>query len=833
YDNGVNDEFTSVKSFVGSPDYYLVGNTNVTGNKNIVFTKMMGDVPEWTQIYGGATEDFANIVDYSTNMGGMFVIAGKTFNGTDFDALAFDVDMSGNIMGTSYTYDLSSGNEEFMDLISDGSSNFIGVGYAEDGILGKQCLAVYLGTGSAGVEEYNSFTFGGGGEDVLNCGLNLMGNYYVAGYTTTLSVGGKDVYIANIDPTNSMVFMDTTYGSFEDDAINDMVHNYYDNTMLAVGYTTNFGTGDKDIYVLKISSSLDTLWTKKIGGSGNEEAFSVLMDGDFSMGGGNYIISGYTTSYGTDTNIYQVKIDDLGNILWHGYVDQTGTQIAYDAALRPCDFALAGKTNLVSSQNDGYLVTTPRVNIVLEGTDVTCFGGNDGTASVEVTGGSYKLIFEWEDQLHNTIVYDQPTITALTAGTYYIAIDDMELYTCIFGDSIIIQEPEVISTTLTSTDVTCTGIANGTAEIIVSGGVNPYVINWSTGSTEASVSGLEESVMYGVTVTDFNGCVIDQEFSIYKQNLAAVYGTVLPYTGGDIPDGMATVELLKINGLGNVELVTSVELYSMGFDFSDMEPANYIIRVALDPSLAGEMMPTYYGDIHNWELATVLEAGCDSTFETVVIQMAECPVTFDGDGTFSGTILLVTNGAKDVGEPVPGAEIYLEQEPEGEPIAVTTSDENGDYDFDSLPVNVTYSLSVDIPGFPLIQTYQNITVTDVDTVFEDLNFYVDTTSGDQGVYTEDPFISVPSVLVGKAEISVFPNPSNDIFNINYSLNNEANVRINVLDGNGRIIGTLINQKQYSGEYKLEINNQIIKTKGMYFLQMQIDNKVYLKKLVLQ
>lgn len=833
YDNGPSDVFKASYNVLGTSDYYAVGTSHATGNKDIVLAFMTNAVPNWTQLYGGATDDYANTVAFTSNMGGMLIIGGKSYNGTDFDALAFDVDMAGAIMGASYTYNYDSGDEEFLDFIPDASVNIVGIGYATHALLGKQCLAVLMGTGSSGIEEFNTYVFGGAGEDVLTSGINNSSNYYVTGYTTSMGAGGKDAYFAQIDPISSYTIMDTTWGGANDDVINDLYFNNYSYNLLGVGYTESFGSGGKDIYVVKLSMSLDTMWTRTIGGLGDEEAFTIVPDGDFSMGSGFYVISGYTTSYGTlDTNMYQIKINDLGDLLWHGYVDETGTEIAYTSMIKECDIPTIGQSNS-SGTEDGLIFSTPRVNIEISGTDVTCNGMADGTGSVIVTGGSYKLMYVWLDEDSNPIIWDNPNITGLSGGTYYVSIDDMELFSCLFKDSIFVFEPEVLSGSVTSTDVTCMGTADGFAVYNVVGGVSPYSYLWSTGGTDPFADNLVEDILTSVTATDFNGCQINNEFMIIKQALASVFGTILPYTGGDITDEMATGELFKLNGIGDAELVTSIPVYSMGFDFTDMEPANYIIRIAMDPSLTNDLMHTYYGDVHSWEFATILEAGCDSIFESLVIQMAECEVEFSGQGVFSGSVRIVSSGAKDIGEPVPGAEIYLEQEPEGEPIAVTESDVNGDYDFNGLPTNVTYSLSVDIPGFPLIQTYSNIVVTDTDTVFEDLDFYVDTTNGDQGVYIEDPFISVPTVLIGSTEISVFPNPSTEKFNINYTLNEKADVRIMVLDGNGKILSSLLNQNQETGDYELEIGNNILTTKGLYFLQIQVNNKVYLKKLILQ
>jgi hypothetical protein len=65
-------------------------------------------------------------------------------------------------------------------------------------------------------------------------------------------------------------------------------------------------------------------------------------------------------------------------------------------------------------------------------------------------------------------------------------------------------------------------------------------------------------------------------------------------------------------------------------------------------------------------------------------------------------ILILNNisAQKSMGEPVPGAEIYIELEPDDEPIANTTTDENGEFYFMSeveLPKTGTFVLTLKFP----------------------------------------------------------------------------------------------------------------------------------------
>ncbi len=72
--------------------------------------------------------------------------------------------------------------------------------------------------------------------------------------------------------------------------------------------------------------------------------------------------------------------------------------------------------------------------------------------------------------------------------------------------------PTIISNLIT-TDVTCYGNSDGQASVLPTSGMDPYLINWSTGEIGTSISGLDAGT-YSVTIIDVNSCQITEEFVI-------------------------------------------------------------------------------------------------------------------------------------------------------------------------------------------------------------------------------------------------------------------------------------------------------------------------------
>lgn len=156
-------------------------------------------------------------------------------------------------------------------------------------------------------------------------------------------------------------------------------------------------------------------------------------------------------------------------------------------------------------------------------TNVSCYGGNDGSATVSVSGGTGALTYQWSPYGGNG-----PTATGLTAGVYIVTVTDANGCQSQAVTSPPITEPPQLALTINPTAVSCNGGANGGANAIVSGGTPGYSYVWSPGgSTGSTVSGLSAG-NYTVTVTDQNSCQISSGFVITQP--AALGASVISTT---------------------------------------------------------------------------------------------------------------------------------------------------------------------------------------------------------------------------------------------------------------------------------------------------------------
>ena len=150
------------------------------------------------------------------------------------------------------------------------------------------------------------------------------------------------------------------------------------------------------------------------------------------------------------------------------------------------------------------ITATANITSNYNGEDISCFGGNDGTAFANASGGTGTITYAWSNG-QNTA-----NATGLSAGTYTVtATDDNG---CTDVQSVTLQNPAqlTVSAAVTSDyngeDLSCFGASDGSALATASGGTGTITYYWSNSQSGASISGLTSGT-YSVIATDGNGCM--------------------------------------------------------------------------------------------------------------------------------------------------------------------------------------------------------------------------------------------------------------------------------------------------------------------------------------
>lgn len=178
------------------------------------------------------------------------------------------------------------------------------------------------------------------------------------------------------------------------------------------------------------------------------------------------------------------------------------TPTAADIRPQPYIFTVTVRDNACPSngvQTFSYSITVSSVNVTISSEPVTCNGGNDGSAQVNVpTGTNYT--YQWSPGGQTT-----SSINDLTAGSYSVTVSDNA--GCSGTLTVTISQPSALQLQVNGVNGSCNGTA-GSATAVVSGGTPPYQYVWNTNpaQTTSTISGLS-SGNYTVQITDDNGCM--------------------------------------------------------------------------------------------------------------------------------------------------------------------------------------------------------------------------------------------------------------------------------------------------------------------------------------
>lgn len=283
--------------------------------------------------------------------------------------------------------------------------------------------------------------------------------------------------------------------------------------------------------------------------SGNEAYYTEPGGNGTRINAGD-AITGTDTLFVYDTNgICDDEISFIVTINEEPIIDEPGTQAGCEFYVLPpiTGFALSGNEAYFTEPNGGGAMLMPGdtirnnttlfifddngactteasfdiiindlPNITVTSQNVTCNAADDGAIELTVTGAA-PFTFDWDiDTLDG-----QQNTTGLPAGIYNITVTDNQL--CSVSTQAIITEPEALTLACSEqSPVSGTGLSDGIARIILSGGTANYTVTWTGPASGNQTLTMPDTLVinnlpagaYEVTVTDANGCAQTCNFAI-------------------------------------------------------------------------------------------------------------------------------------------------------------------------------------------------------------------------------------------------------------------------------------------------------------------------------
>ncbi len=211
--------------------------------------------------------------------------------------------------------------------------------------------------------------------------------------------------------------------------------------------------------------------------------------------------------------------------------------------------------------DDGGISISETVN------GLKCFGDNNGSISIVISGGKPAYSINWSNGASNI-----NSINNLNAGNYSVTVSDINQ--CQAVKSFTISQPEALTVNGTATNLTCFNQNNGSVSLSVSGGTPSYTYKWSNGTSTKNLLNISEGT-YTVTVTDANGCTIVKSYIVTQPNDLMITGVP---TNPTCFNGLNGVIDLTVTG-GTSPYTYTWNGASSNQDINNIGPGTYTVIV--------------------------------------------------------------------------------------------------------------------------------------------------------------------------------------------------------------------------------------------------------------
>jgi len=286
----------------------------------------------------------------------------------------------------------------------------------------------------------------------------------------------------------------------------------------AVGNTISGVSGG--IYIVTATDASTCIKTKNI--TVNEPTTLVLNFADFDIACGGTVGSAQVSPSGGSTPY---------SVLWSNGSTANGISNLVEG-----NYSVALTDSHGCTEQSSFAITSsPSLAININDVDVSCFGDNNGSATALASGGNGVYTYNWSNGATGV------SVSGLSPGTY--AVDANDSAGCNGTVSVTISEPTAPALAVFKTDISCHGMADGTATATASGGTGVFQYQWSNGSTSSFTDGMQGGT-YLVTATDINNCSINEAITIVEPSLLTVQVTNIIAETCANQNGSATINCM-------------------------------------------------------------------------------------------------------------------------------------------------------------------------------------------------------------------------------------------------------------------------------------------------
>ncbi|MCP4631566.1 MAG: T9SS type A sorting domain-containing protein [candidate division Zixibacteria bacterium] len=336
----------------------------------------------WTHYYGGTSGQEGWALQITSDGG--YVMAGFTGSGGTSVYLV-KTNGDGDILWTR-TYG-GSNADMGRDVQQTSDGGYILTGYTKS--FGAGAYDVYLVKTDENGDTLWTRTYGGESNDQAYEVMQTSDNgYIIAASTKSFGSGGWDFYVIKTDNGGTVEWEKTFGGAADDEGF--AVNITQNGDFIISGDSKSFSDGNRDIYVVALNPNGDTLWTRTYGGSTDDRSFAVNGTSD-----GSHLVGGYTSSFGAGSrDFWLLKLEGevyTGFGLIYNWSDFTFDVISDSAASREYQIYSIDSSGYAKSLCDSSWVSFDNDSVYLNPGDTVTI-----TASFDATGMDYFTTYGTE-----------------------------------------------------------------------------------------------------------------------------------------------------------------------------------------------------------------------------------------------------------------------------------------------------------------------------------------------------------------------------------------------------------------------------------------------------
>jgi len=174
-------------------------------------------------------------------------------------------------------------------------------------------------------------------------------------------------------------------------------------------------------------------------------------------------------------------------------------------------------------------------------TNIDCFDADNGSIDLNTQGGTPDFSYTWDHTPDNTQAVEE-----LGAEVYNATVTDSN--GCEVSAEIEITEPELLTVSATAENTSC-GLADGSINTTVSGGVEPYSFDWDSDAADVEDPDNLSGGAYNLILTDGNGCIINLPVAVSESNgISLGDNTVTDILCFGDANGCIELDIIEANG---------------------------------------------------------------------------------------------------------------------------------------------------------------------------------------------------------------------------------------------------------------------------------------------